>query len=142
MNAYRWVWSQLICKFCNEELIMSKKKCLECGFEIIGRSDKKFCSDQCRNNFNNNLKKDETNYIRNVNNILRKNRRILQGLNPDGKAKVSRNRLQMKGFNFDYYTNTYTTKTNKVYYYCYDQGYLQIEGDYFFLVLKKDYVDN
>ena len=121
---------------------MSKKKCLECRFEIIGRSDKKFCSDQCRNNYNNNLKKDETNYIRNVNNILRKNRRILLGLNPGGKAKISRSRLQMKGFNFDYYTNTYTTKNNKIYYYCYDQGYLQMDGDYFFLVLKKDYVDN
>lgn len=121
---------------------MSKKKCPECGFEIIGRVDKKFCSDQCRNNFNNRLKRDETNYIRNVNNILRKNRRILQDLNPNEKAKVSRTKLQMKGFNFDYFTNTYTTKANRIYYYCYDQGYLPIEDDYFFLVLKKDYVDN
>ena len=121
---------------------MGKKKCLECDFEIIGRVDKKFCSDQCRNTYNNRFKRDETNYIRNINNILRKNRRILLELNPNGKAKVSRTKLQMKGFNFDYFTNTYTTKAKKIYYYCYDQGYLPIEDDYFFLVLKKDYVDN
>ena len=27
--------------------------CLECGEKIIGRSDKKFCNDACRNSYNN-----------------------------------------------------------------------------------------
>jgi len=118
------------------------KKCPECGDEILGRSDKRFCSDQCRNTFNNRQKKDANNYIRNVNNILRKNRRTLADLNPNGKSKASRNKLVEKGFNFDYYTNSYTTKTGKTYYYCYEFGYLPIEDDYYFLVMKQDYVDN
>ena len=118
------------------------KKCPECGEEILGRADKKFCSDQCRNTFNNRQKQDANNYIRNVNNILRKNRRILADLNPNGKSKASRNKLVEKGFNFDYYTNSYTTKTGKTYYYCYEFGYLSIEDDYYFLVMKQDYVDN
>jgi predicted nucleic acid-binding Zn ribbon protein len=118
------------------------KKCPECGDEILGRADKKFCSDQCRNTFNNRQKQDANNFIRNVNNILRKNRRILAGLNPNGKAKASRNKLVEKGFNFDYFTNSYTTKTGKTYYYCYEFGYLPIEDDYYFLVMKQDYVDN
>ncbi|MCD4732176.1 MAG: hypothetical protein K8R74_16335, partial [Bacteroidales bacterium] len=92
---------------------MEKRLCPECGFEIIGRTDKKFCSDQCRNTFNNRLKQDANNYIRNINNILRKNRRILAELNPKGKSKVTRNKLNEKGFNFDYYTNSYSTKTGK-----------------------------
>ena len=121
---------------------MEKRKCPECGFEIIGRIDKRFCSDQCRNSYNNRLKQYSNNYIRNVNNILRKNRRILEKLNPYGKSKVHRNKLFEKGFNFDYYTNTYKTKAGKVYYYCYEFGYLPIEDDYFALVMKKDYVDN
>ena len=118
------------------------KKCPECGEVILGRADKKFCSDQCRNTFNNREKQDANNYIRNVNNILRKNRRILADLNPNGKSKASRNKLVEKGFNFDYYTNSYTTKTGKTYYYCYEFGYLPIEDDYYFLVMKQDYVDN
>ena len=118
------------------------RNCPECGEIILGRADKKFCSDQCRNTFNNRDKQDANNYIRNVNNILRKNRRILAGLNPQGKAKASRNKLVEKGFNFDYYTNSYTTKTGKTYYYCYEFGYLPIEDDYYFLVMKQDYVDN
>lgn len=34
------------------------KKCLECGEKIVGRADKKFCNDYCRNAYNNNLHKD------------------------------------------------------------------------------------
>ncbi|HET9053883.1 MAG TPA: hypothetical protein VFM90_06915, partial [Cyclobacteriaceae bacterium] len=59
-----------------------EKICQECGEKIIGRVDKKFCSDTCRISFNNKLNSDGTNYVRNVNNTLRKNRRILTELNP------------------------------------------------------------
>lgn len=32
---------------------MIDKQCLFCGSELKGRSDKKFCNDFCRNNYNN-----------------------------------------------------------------------------------------
>lgn len=117
-----------------------KKICLECGDTFTGRIDKKFCSDQCRNTYNNRLNKDETNYIRNINHILRKNRRILADLNPDGKAKTHKAILVDKGFNFQYFTNIYTTKSGKTYFFCYDQGYLPIEDDFYMLVIKQDYI--
>ncbi len=120
---------------------MKAKKCLECGYEISGRVDKKFCSDQCRNTYNNREKRDSNIYVRNVNNILRKNRRILQALNPKGKAKVHRNKLNEKGLHFDYHTSTYTTKAGKTYIFCYDYGYLPIENDFYFLVKKDDYLN-
>ncbi|HRZ33187.1 MAG TPA: DUF2116 family Zn-ribbon domain-containing protein, partial [Flavobacterium sp.] len=44
------------------------KNCLECGEKIIGREDKKFCSDGCRNSYNNKINKDSTNLMRNINN--------------------------------------------------------------------------
>lgn len=119
---------------------MSSKKCPECGFDIMGRSDKVFCSDQCRNTYNNRLKKDANNYVRQVNYILRKNRRVLEELNPHGKSKAHKQKLLAKGFNFDYYTNTYTTKAGNVYYFCYEHGYLPIEDDQYALVIKEDYV--
>ena len=68
-----------------------EKACLECGGKIIGRADKKFCSDQCRVSYNNKLNRDETAYMNNVSNILRKNRRILLDLNTTGKTKNKRN---------------------------------------------------
>lgn len=118
-----------------------EKKCLECNEVIKGRVDKKFCSDQCRNSFNNSQNGLSNNYIRNINNVLRKNRRILLQLTPNDKSKVSRNKLSEKGFKFNFYTNTYTTQKGVTYYFCYDYGYLPLENGYFALVLRKEYVE-
>ena len=114
-----------------------KKECIECGESFQGRVDKKFCSDYCRNAYNNKINKDGTNLIRNINNRLRKNWRILEQLNPEEKCKVNKKKLEDGGFDFNYFTSIYTTKTNNIYYFCYDQGYLALEGDYFALVKRK-----
>ena len=95
------------------------------------------CSDGCRNAYNNKINKDSTNYMRNINNKLRKNYRILLALNVDGKSKTTRAKLISKGFDFDYFTNILNTKTGNTYYFLYDQGYMQLENDYYMLV-KKD----
>lgn len=113
------------------------KNCIECGEKFVGREDKKFCSDGCRNAFNNKINKDSTNYMRNINNKLRKNYRILSELNVDGKTKVSRAKLIAKSFEFEFFTNILNTKTGNTYYFLYDQGYMPIENDFFILV-KKD----
>jgi len=113
------------------------KACPECGDKIIGRADKKFCSDACRNAHNNALNKDSKNVIRTTNNRLRKNHRILEALNPKVKTKVQKNTLIKNGFLFEYCTGTYTTKAGSMYFYVYDQGYLPLENDYYLLV-KRD----
>jgi predicted nucleic acid-binding Zn ribbon protein len=102
------------------------KVCLECGDKIVGREDKKFCSDGCRNSYNNKMNKDSNNLMRNINNKLRKNYRILSELNPDGKSKTTRGKLLSKGFDFEFITNI-----------LYDQGYMPLENDFYMLV-KKD----
>ena len=113
------------------------KTCLECSDKIVGREDKKFCSYGCRNSYNNKINKDSTNFMRNVNNKLRKNYRILSALNVDWKSKTTRTKLLGKGFDFEFFTNILNTKTGNTYYFLYDQGYLALENDYFMLV-KKD----
>jgi hypothetical protein len=75
--------------------------------------------------------------MRNVNNKLRKNYRILSALNVDGKSKTTRTKLLSKGFDFEFFTNILYTKTGNTYYFLYDQGYLALENDYYMLV-KKD----
>jgi len=113
-----------------------QKDCPECGEKIVGRTDKKFCSDYCRNAYNNRINKDSTNLVRNINNLLRKNYRILQDLNPTDKTKTTKAKLLSKGFNFENFTSIYTTKTGTIYYFVYDQGYLPLEGDYYALVKR------
>ena len=112
----------------------ARKKCLECEEPIIGRSDKRFCSDQCRNSYNNRLNSDANSYVRNISNILRKNRRILQELNPNGKAKISKDKLLEKGFNLNFHTHTYTTQKGDKYTYCFEYGFLPLVDNMYFLV--------
>lgn len=116
------------------------RKCPECGEKIVGRADKKFCSDQCRNTYNNKLNSDASNTVRNVNNILRKNRRILVDLNKQsGKTIINKETLLSSGFNFTYFTHTYTTKKGDVYHFCYEQGYLYLpDKELYLLVENKD----
>lgn len=117
---------------------MEKRKCLECKEPVVGRIDKKFCSDYCRNSFNNRVDRESKNLIRNINNRLRKNFRILSDLNAKGKTKVSRNRLYDKGFDFQLFTSIYKTKSGNIYFYVYDQGYLALENEMFLLIKKGD----
>lgn len=117
-----------------------KRQCLECGTDIYGRSDKKFCSDYCRNEQHNKVNRDATNYMRKVNNVLRKNRRILAKYNPNGKSKAKESTLMEEGFNFAYHTNVYSTKKGGKYYFCYDQGYIKLEDGWLALVIRQEYV--
>lgn len=118
------------------------KKCLACGAALRGRADKKFCNDYCRNNYNNEQKAKggQSPLVRNINNALLKNRKILEGLLPDGEetAKANKDKLLRLGFQFKYLTHIYTTKTGKSYYYCYDHGYLPLDNDWYLIVRKKE----
>ena len=114
------------------------RSCLDCGENLKGRSDKKFCSDQCRNNYNNRLNRNEINFIRNVQNILRRNRRVLNELNCGEQKKIHRDELIIRGFNFTFHTHTYTTKDGETYFFCFDQGYRVVDNDYYMIVRGDD----
>jgi len=114
-----------------------ERKCLDCGETIYGRVDKKFCSDQCRNNFNNRMNSDNTAMVRSVNSILKKNRRILADLLPSDKITVHKDKLVNKGFNFNYITHIYTTQKGSAYRFVYEYGYLLLENDYYMLVIRE-----
>ncbi|MNR48394.1 hypothetical protein D3C85_1676310 [compost metagenome] len=77
--------------------------------------------------------------MRNINNKLRKNYRILSELNTnaDGKSKTTRAKLMSKGFDFEFFTNILNTKSGNTYYFLYDQGYMVLDNDYYMLVKKE-----
>ncbi|MBL7810902.1 MAG: hypothetical protein JNL57_01645 [Bacteroidetes bacterium] len=115
-------------------------KCPECGDKIRGRSDKKFCSDACRNAWNNRQNSDATSVVRNINNALRKNRRILEEVlngHAEGKARIQMKKLAAKGFQFDYFTSIYRTKTGSEYHFCYEYGYLKLDDEHYMVVKRE-----
>ncbi|RYY14822.1 MAG: hypothetical protein EOO04_29620 [Chitinophagaceae bacterium] len=116
------------------------RECQECGKPVKGRTDKKFCDDYCRNSYNNRHNSDYTNHMRNVNNILRKNRRLLELAIPagEGLVKCMKRKIADQGFNFTYHTHQYTNKKGDVYFFCYEYGYLPLEGDWLLIVRRKD----
>ena len=119
---------------------IENKNCLYCGSPLKGRADKKFCNDYCRNAYNNQLKSSSNNLVRNINNALNKNRRILEGILPETEetAKTNKEKLIRLGFQFKYLTHTYTTRSGKTYFYCYDYGYLPLENDWYLIVKRKE----
>jgi predicted nucleic acid-binding Zn ribbon protein len=116
-----------------------EKYCLECGETLRGRSDKKFCSDQCRTSYNNQLKQPTNCLVKKINYTLSRNRRILSNLNPNGKTKIHRKTLMDMGFNFHYYTHVYKTKNGNTYYFCFEQGYLSIDDGFLALVVNNHF---
>jgi len=115
------------------------RSCLACGKPLKGRLDKKFCDDYCRNSYNNQQNSDQNNFVRNVNNILRKNRRILEGMIPEGEEmkKMPREKLSIDGFNFRYHTHQYQNQKGQTYFFNYEYGYLPLEGDWVLVVKRK-----
>jgi len=71
---------------------------------------------------------------------LRKNRRILAKYNIGEKVKVQKPTLMEEGYNFNYFTNIYRTKKGTTYYFCYDQGFLELDNNWLTLVTRKEYV--
>lgn len=117
---------------------MKIQKCRACNLRIKGRSDKKFCNDQCRTAFHNQQRRQTLQYTRTINAILRKNRSVLATLTSRQKVDnhVSKYQLERMGFNFTYHTHTYLSSTGKLYYFCYEHGYLPLENGYFALISK------
>lgn len=117
-------------------MIMETKNCLACDKPVKGRTDKKFCDDLCRNKYNNQLKATTNNVVRNINNALSKNRRILEELilPSEEMAKISKEKLLERGFQFKYVTHIYRNKKEITYFFCYDYGYLLLGSEWCLVV--------
>jgi hypothetical protein len=111
--------------------------CLQCGETIIGRIDKKFCDAQCRNAYNNKVKRENEKQIIEINRILRRNRKILKQFNPEGKTTVRKEFLEKLNFSFKYHTHTFTSSRNYTYKFCYEYGYLEIESGLKVLIINE-----
>jgi predicted nucleic acid-binding Zn ribbon protein len=118
------------------------RNCLLCGKVLKGRVDKKFCDDYCRNSYNNSQKSkgNHSTYVRNINNALLRNRKILENLLPETEkmSKATHEKLLHCGFVFKYHTHTYKNPKEQTYFFCYDYGYLPLENNWYLIVKRKE----
>ncbi|MEM8566402.1 MAG: hypothetical protein AAGF85_08060 [Bacteroidota bacterium] len=103
--------------------------CRQCGKQLSGRLDKKFCDAYCRNTYNNQNKIEDQLNIQEVNRLIRKNRRILRSLCPIGKATVRKEVLDTMEYDYRYFSGIYKSNKNQVYYICYDYAFSPIKQE-------------
>lgn len=103
--------------------MMEKRVCPGCGFTIYGRTDKVFCTDQCRTQHYNQKYREVDHAVRKINAALKRNRKILIELLDLGKTEVDEQTLLEMGFDFRYITAVVREEKDKLSYRCYDVGY-------------------
>ena len=118
-----------------------ERVCLDCGARLLGRSDKKFCSDQCRNNYNNRINRDQNNYVRNVHSQLRRNRKVLADLYEDGHHHIHGDALIAQGYNFTFFTHLVETREGARWSYCFEYGFMETEEGYLDLQKSRSYLE-
>ncbi|QNF34421.1 DUF2116 family Zn-ribbon domain-containing protein [Adhaeribacter swui] len=116
--------------------------CQVCGQAIPGRSDKKYCSDQCRSESNNQKRRgDPAERLRQeINGILRQNRNILRKASPWGKTTAQVDQLVQQGFDLRYFTHQYRTRKGNTYFFCYDYDYLLLPEEKVLVVNGQPYM--
>lgn len=118
--------------------MMEKRMCLACGQPVVGRSDKRYCDDGCRNAYNNKLNSIPNNFVRKIDAVLKRNRRILsEVLDNEKMQKISREKLLAKGIHFDFFTNQLSNAKGQVYFFVYEYGYLPLDDNLFLVVRQK-----
>ncbi len=121
------------------------RKCPSCGEEVIGRTDKKFCTHYCKSSYHYvKNKEDESNLFKKIDKQLRLNRRILKEYNKAGKATVRKEILIAEGFDPKYFTHYWKNNKGDVYLFCYEFGFLSVEEhlrEKYVLVQWQDYMN-
>ena len=104
------------------------KKCPACGELVQGRIDKRFCSPYCKSAYHYQQNRDRPdNLFKEIDDQLKRNRRILKEYNKAGKATVREEVLKKAGFLPKYFTHFWKAKNGNVYLFCYEYGFMRSE---------------
>lgn len=79
-------------------IIQDHTECLECGQELFGRADKKFCSNYCKNKYHNKEYSARRKIQGRVQRILASNYSLLETLIASGGKTFSLSDLEVMGF--------------------------------------------
>ena len=100
-----------------------ESRCMVCGELFKGRSDKKFCSDLCRNEYHNERRRREFARVSRFNSSLFRNRQLLLKYSACGYGNVDRRLLAVDKFNFDIYTSSRKRMFRPTLFVCYNYEY-------------------
>jgi len=120
------------------------KFCPTCGHAVSGRSDKIYCSNNCRSisGYEKHIKQ-EARFLK-ILKILRKNRKILKAHNKNGISIIRQEHLKQSGFNEKYFTHKWSTKKGATYQFYFEFGLRAIKDkgvDKFLLIQHQKYMD-
>lgn len=106
------------------------KTCMLCEKPLLGRTDKKYCSDFCRNTYNNKVNRQSKLAMQTAQSILSRNRRILREVLGESKiTQIHTSVLLSKGYHFDYLTCIRKSKRGEEHKYCYEFNIREITPD-------------
>ena len=114
-----------------------KNLCPICGKNIVGRSDKKFCSTKCKNNYHHPSKNLKGDQIKMVNTFLFQNFKIMESIFSNerkDKLMVPRILLDKMGFHYAYSTGCYINKQKKLYRYIYNYAWMEFSDQRLMLI--------
>lgn len=115
------------------------RSCKVCGGKVIGRTDKIYCSANCKAIYHAELKKKTKLATTAVDKILHRNRSTLSELMGDhkNKLKVSRLELDRKKFNYSYFTGLHINSRGKKYHHVYDFSWMIFSDQEVLIVRRK-----
>jgi hypothetical protein len=122
------------------------RRCRECGSPIVGRSDKQFCGDSCRNSYHNRSNSETKVQITRINRILKRNYAILEEiLSEKSNHKKSFKSftvedLLREGFNFVFFTSV-CWENSVCRFSCYDICYI-LETNGSVIIYKRNNIYN
>lgn len=100
-----------------------ERTCIRCGQPYRGRSDKKFCCDDCRTEYHNHLRRERERGLRAVNRILASNWKILSAQLRAGHCRLPVEELAGLNFNFEVYTGCRRQLPGRRTFWCYNCAY-------------------
>lgn len=111
--------------------------CLECGKEMYGRKDKKFCSLNCKNTYNNRRLRSIRQHRDDIIEKLSKNHELLESFLSAGIQSVRLEELEHLGFEGNYITSCRKGRNSHEECECFDVVYFRSESKIFNLHRKK-----
>ena len=106
-------------------------RCLECGEPVYGRTDKKFCNNNCRNRYHSHLRYAPVKAQNDTMHILSHNYAVLQTVYLLKGGSCPRSTLDEMGFKSEYVTQQVYKKGKHLEYRCFDFVYNLSENKLF-----------
>lgn len=123
--------------------LVAMRVCPVCGAVVKGRSDKVYCSIECRTVKQYERRMDNEQFFIQVDKQLKINRKILKKYNVSGLTTIRREILHNEGFNPHLFTHFWKNPKGDAYLFCYDIGFLGITHngkEKYLLITWQDYM--